>query len=273
MNNNKSKIDDTPQHELPKEAPAHVIDLGSIITQKMNDLFSSGTVHKMITDGIEKTIQAGVADALGSYSLKNLISKEVEKNVSTIVSSVGFSAYNTYIGKTVNELIHGTMAEDLQKKIQNNLNLMLVQKRESITIEELIEEYRKYINNETDEEEQHNRGNWYMSAAYDERHQWWEFVFAPEDDEIKPSDSFYSKRSKTSDAKGFTLSKNHTILNGFSILSVYIKGREGRNSMEVRYMDPFDLFVLNLYMNKTIIIIPADWDPDDESTEYEHAPE
>lgn len=234
------------------------IDISKIINDKIKNMDENKIVEKAIEDTIEKTIIKAVTDSIDGYSMKRLIEDKVEKEVSEVVSQVGFTAYNSFIAEKIKKITEGVINDDISKKIEQTFNEILVMKRDNIKLSEICEKYREYICEEVEESEKYSLENFYVSVEdkgypYD----WLEFKFAKEK-------SGY--RSILDEGVEFTVHRNRDNKNLGWINTVYIDGNSISDKIKFGNMSEIESLLVNLAYNKTPIIIDVESEDDIDSS-------
>lgn len=221
------------------------INISEIVNNKISEMEKNKVVEKAIEDTIHKTVLSSITDALGDYKLKRIITEKIEKEVSQVVSKLGFTAYNTFIVNEVKKIMEGAVSEDLIIKIEKTFKDMLINKKENIKLSEICKEFKSYMCNYTDEEEQHELETFHISIKEEEEYGWINCVFSKEESEK------YSSR----DSVTFTIHRNYKEKNKGTLGCVYIDGNNIDKKTKFGYMNSFEILILNLVYNKTSVEI------------------
>lgn len=229
------------------------IDIQEIINQKVKDMEETKVVEKAIEDTLEKTILKAVTDALDGYSLKRMLEDKVTKEISEVVSSIGFTAYNSFIAEKVKKIVEDTCYGDISNKIQKTFNDILIVKKESIKLSEICELYRDYICENTEDEEKYSLERFHVEFEESE-YGWLEITFAKE----KPT----SRYSNSYDSINFIVHKDRKDNSKGWIGSVHIDGYSIKEKLSFKNMSDVELLLVNLSYNQTPIIIDIE-DEDD----------
>lgn len=229
------------------------IDIQEIINAKIKDMEEKRVIETTIENTVEKTIVKAVTDALESYSLKRDIQDKVEEQVSSVVSTIGFSGYNSFIAAQVKKITEEALNNDLAEKIQNTFNEILIMRRDSVKLSEICDLYRKCICEELDEQEKYDLENFYVSvedacAPYN----WLTFKFGKE---AKSYSSSFNEEVK------FTIHRNKDKTTGW-MSSVYIDGNSIEDKIKFGNMNKVERLLVNIAYNKTPIIIDVESEDD-----------
>jgi hypothetical protein len=177
----------------------------------------------------------------------------MEKEISEVVSSIGFTAYNSYISEKVKKIVEDTCYSDISDKIQKTFNDILVIKRDSVKISEICKLYRDYICENTDESEKYSLESFHVEIKESE-YGWLDFTFAKE----KSRSYSYGDESIR-----FTVHKKSTRDSKVGwIGSVYIDGSSIEKDLTFKHMSDVALLLINIYYNKTPIEIDVENEDD-----------
>lgn len=242
------------------------IDISKIINDKLAEMDADGSIEAYISEQTEKTVKDAIKESFGSYRLKNAIEDKIVENFPEIVKDIGLAAYNTHLAETVRKLIISGMEEDAGTKIVEAVNSILCQKVDKITLSELLKKWRAHIDlDDEDVKRDHNEDDDGFTCALKERR--------------KYSDSHFKYYSIFLDEEG---NKEFDDLEDFDIVirlegcwwgdreksttieDIYFRGARLTKEFIHHTPDRFEQFLLNLYLNKTPIILDVEnYDEDD----------
>jgi len=228
------------------------IDIQAIVNDHIKSMEDKGIIEKTIQETLEKSILGAITDALDSYKLRRAIEEKVSKEVSSVMTDIGFTAYNSFIADKVKAITEGVCNADIAAKIQKTFDEILVVKRESIKLSEIFEKYRKWVCNEVDESEKYDLEQFYVKFEEDERYGWFKVELAKE----KPRSSCLDEVIK------FTLFKESNKKGFGSISSTYIDGYDIKDRFKFGHMSEFELLLVNLVYNDTPIEIDVESEDD-----------
>lgn len=245
-----------------------ILDISKIVSDKLAQMEEDGSIRRFLEEQIEKTVKGAIESAIGGYSLKRAIEEQITAGFPEIVSDIGLSAYNTYIAETVRKVTMATLEEDAQDKIQAAIDGILLKKRESIKLSEIMQEYRKWVNDSDDEEEKRSRN---------EDHDG--YTCAVREDKGLYGSSFKSYKLYF-DEEGGKDSKDlddYDIVVDLSLLwtagkdrvkihDLYFDGTKVSKEFVHHSPSSFEALLLNLHFNSTPIIM--DFDEIDEDDHY-----
>lgn len=241
-----------------------VLDVSTIIDNKIKQLEADGVIQKAIEDGLEKAILKAIEDEITGYGTEKLIRKQVEECISETCADIGLTAYNGLIANAVSQIIHGTVAEDLQNRIEEEVTGLLLRKNKPVKLSDILDQYREYIRDGDyhDPEEKfciicerlEKHGIFERDLAY--------VVAFDENGDRLDAERDYAGRIKN---KGdfdiffetFSVQKEKA-----SIWKLYFNGEPAENMLQRRALSRFECFLLNIYLNKITILLD-DVDTDD----------
>lgn len=227
------------------------IDFNQIIQKKLTQMEDEGIIQKKIEDALEKSIMDAIDSQLGSYSFKNALGKQMEDGISRVAKDCGLSAYNGFIAKKVKAILSGIVSDDLGKKIETAVSGVLVQRYEGIKLSDIFNRYREHVMNSTDDSEKEDRQEFTMELEINESYTasftYYICKFCPEPE--YDADDYDSVEIR------FSQYRNEQTA---SISSLTIGGLDMSKTLKFRCLDPFDQFLVNLFLNKTEIILDAD---------------
>ncbi|APM39430.1 hypothetical protein [Clostridium kluyveri] len=228
------------------------IDISKIVIDKIKDMEEKKVVENAIEETIEKTIIKAAKDALEGYSLKCMIEGKFEKEVSGIVSQIGFTAYNGFIVEKFKQITEGVINKDIQDKIAKTFDEILVLKRDKIKLSEICDAYRDYMNDNTDEDEKYDLEYFYISIKEDEKYHWLDVKLAKEE----PQNSY------DFDGIKFTIHRSYSDKNMGSIGSLRIGGYSLDKTLNFGNMSDIERLLVNLKYNDTPIEIDVESEDD-----------
>jgi hypothetical protein len=132
------------------------LNIQAIADEKIKAMHESGQIKEAIESGIEKTILKGIDDALDGYQMRRDIQDSVSKGVSFVLKDLDFTSYNGFIAKKVKQLTQGILRDDVSKKLQATFQNIFIVKRDKIKLSEILDAYRKWICEDTDEAEKYD---------------------------------------------------------------------------------------------------------------------
>lgn len=233
------------------------INIGEIVNNKIKEMEENKVVENLIAETIEKSVTKAIMDAIDGYKLKRMIEDKVEKEVCEIVNDIGFAAYNTFIANKVKDITDGVIRRDLEDKIQNTLNGILLNKKENIKLSDLFEMYREHLNSDTDEHEKYDLEN-FVAEVEDNGRGWITYKLSKEK----------SKYSWDKFDIEFIVHENYNDESNGTVWKVKFDGKEIDNSLNLGYRSEFENLLINLMYNKTNIEIDIE-DEDDIDTSFD----
>ncbi|MBU2701114.1 hypothetical protein Ga0466249_002225 [Sporomusaceae bacterium BoRhaA] len=235
------------------------IDIQEIVSNTIKEMEESKKVETLLKENIEKVISSAVKDAVDGYKIKRMIEVKIEKQVGEAIKDVGFLAYNTFVADQVNILLHSVVKEDLANKLSELVGSILLKKRETIKLSEIVAEYRKmYEDMDYDEWQNLDDGHFFaeINNEDDGSFRWITIVMAQK--EQKKSYGYSSSRGD--DEKKINMRLMVYKDEPASIVGVEFEGVKLDDISAIRKMSDFEALLLNLYLNKTKVEIDIDED-------------
>ena len=226
------------------------IDFSQVVQQKLAQMEDEGVIQKKIEDALEKSIMDAIDFQLGAYSFKSALGKQMEDGISQLAKDCGLSAYNGFIAEKVKAILSGIVSDDLGKKIETAVSGVLVQRYDGIKLSDIFKRYREHVMDSTDDSQKYDRQEFTMeleeNLGYSGNFTHYTCKFSPEPDyDPDDSDSIEIRFCQYKDEP-------------CNISSLTMGGLDMSKTLSIGYLDPFDQFLANLFLNKTKIIMDAD---------------
>lgn len=231
------------------------IDVSGIISEKLAQMEADGVVQRKIEETLEKTVLDAISSELNSYSFRSGIAKQVQDSVSKVASDCGFSAYNGFIAQTVKNMVQNLYTQDIAEKVRAALDDVLLQKHENIRLSDIFKSYRTWVLENTDEEEKYERRRY--TAELETRDDGLFTVYTCRFAD-RPVNSSYGDRADI-EVKIYAYGDKEAD----DITSLYLNGRNLKETIKIGVLSKFEAFLANLYYNGTAIIL----DPDNVDTD------
>lgn len=238
------------------------IDIQEIVNNKVKAMEESGVIQKTIEDTIEKSVLGAIDNALDGYRLKREIEDKIKKEVSSIVSDIGFTAYNSFIVEKVKSITEGFCRADIAEKIQKTFDNMLMMKKENIKLSEIFEMYREWVCKEVEDPDKYSYERFHVKFEKHEIHDWYDIELAKEKPESKYGCSYGD------DVIKFTLHQSSSNKGEGWIGNTYLDGVNIKEKYKFGSCTDVELLLVNLTLNQTTIIIDVE-DEDDIDNSYD----
>ena len=254
-----------------------VLDISGIIEEKMKEMEQDGSIRDYIRNCVETTVKDSLERAIGGYRLKDTIQKEIEANFPEIVKDIGLDGYNGFIAETVRKTCIAQMEGEAQAKISKAIEAAVLMKRDKITLSEILKAYRDEANDNDDVEWKRD-----MNEDHDG------YTCAVRSRKSTFSSSDWTYYTLWFNAEGYieeqALGSNYedcdlvVILSGLweghknevRINDIYFAGEKVSKQFIHHAPSGFESLLLNLYMNKTPIIMDLEkYDEEDHYYEVE----
>lgn len=227
------------------------IDFNQVVQQKLAQMEAEGVIQKKIEDALEKSIMDAIDSQLGGYSFKSALGKQMEDGISWVAKDCGLTAYNGFIADKVKAILSGIVSDDLGKKVEAAVSGVLVQRYEGIKLSDIFKRYREHVMDSTEDSKKYDQQEFTMTLEINEGYTgsftYYDCKFSPE--------SEYDEDDYDSVKVRFSQYRNEQTA---SIGSLTIGGLDMSKTLKFGYLDPFDQFLVNLFLNKTEIILDAD---------------
>lgn len=233
------------------------IDINKIAQEKITEMEKNGEIKKHLEEKLQKLILDSVSSALSGYDVQKKIKEKIESQIAPCLDALDFTAYNSFICEKVKQITEEYLKEDIAKKISDTFEGVFMLKRESIKLSEVFVEYRKWLIDDLEENEQYELNNEFYASIEDEKGYWLECSISKE----QPSnDSIYCSNRKdiyTCDF-GFRVHKKYN-QNGIGYIgSVYFEGSSVKDVLKITSYNKFQSLLLNLYYNETPVILDVE---------------
>ncbi|WP_029517909.1 hypothetical protein [Paenibacillus polymyxa] len=236
-------------------------NIKDVISKKLED----GTVERLISEQLEK----GVINALDNmFRPYGDVTKVIEEQVkSVMVPYIESYDYSKYIIKMDSVLIDVLDSSALENKnlLKNFKTVIEFDEQKEIKASELYEKWMKYVSENVDTSElevntddgvSYEYVDVHLSIDRDESRSWSSYEYAnlifecEQDEDMNQSIRLY--RWKDEKNKGWDIERH-----------------EIRDIKSLRYLDEFELLLMNLSQNRTKIIVDTDEESDEVKPEAE----
>lgn len=224
------------------------INVSQIVTEKLAQLESDGTIKRKIEETLEKTITDAITSYLSSYSFRKEIAKQLEDAVSGIAASCGLAAYNGYIAEKCKAIVQEHFTADIGAKVEKSLKDIMFAKHEGVKLSDIFKKYREWVLSNTDESDKYDREEFTHELVEQDSGCWRKYTCRFADRKLygydKPDIEIRFLRYGDDDE--------------CSISFLYLDGRNVKETFKVGAITDFEAFILNLYYNDTKIILDPD---------------
>ena len=236
-----------------------MLDINKIAQDKITAMHESGEVKEYIEKQVESLVLNGIKNALDGYKIRNAVEEKVKEDVSGVITTLDFTAYNSFIAEKIKQLAEVELREDISQKIQETFNSIFIKKRDTIKLSEIFGAYRKFLIEDMEESEMYELDNhFYAEIAEDEKYKW--LTISASKSEPTNKYGTYSKRSECDFS--FNLHRNYQDKSKGWIGSATFEGKDVNKSLTVKSHNKFETLILNLVYNATPIEIDIE-DEDD----------
>lgn len=241
------------------------IDIQALVNAKLKEMEEGKVLENLISSTVEKAVTKAVTDAIDGYSIKNIIEKKIEKDVKAGVESVGFCAYNTIVADQVQKLIHSVIKEDIATKVNKIFNDVMINKKETIKLSEIVDEYRT-LYDDWDCEQLAELDDGYFHVVWDEE----ETDYGSKHMTIIFS-QHKQKRNRAIYSNYYTGDKENKLEITLSIwkdekdariTSIKFEDAKLDDLKSLRNMSDFEAFLANIYLNETKVEIDLETEDD-----------
>lgn len=228
------------------------INISEIVTAKLEQMKRDGVIEKKIEETLEKSIMDAITSELGGYSFKHAISKQVSDGISEIAANCGFSAYNGFIAERIKAIIQDMYTSDISQKVQAALDDVMLKQHENVKLSDIFQAYRKWVLENTEESEKYERQKFTHQLDVKEDGSFTHYTCTFAD---HPLENTYGYRERGDIVLRFCTygDKSKT-----TISSIHLSDRDISKSLRIGTLSDFEAFVVNLFYNKTDIIMDVD---------------
>ena len=232
------------------------IDIQKIIADKIEQMEKDKIVEKKIEERVENAILEAIEQAIDVNSIRDDIESIISKEVREGISKIGFTAYNTLIFNEMERVIKETIKDDIAEKISKVFEDILINKKKSIKLSEIVEEYRMlYENIDYDTWERMENGCFdiiwkeetnFIKLTFSQFPQKYHEIYVGSNDK-KIYISMFVENELQEDGTNIKIGE---------IISAEFEGKILKDFSRVRsYMSDFEALMLNVVLNNTKIVI------------------
>lgn len=228
------------------------VNISEIVTAKLEQMERDGVIQKKIEETLEKSILDAITSELGSYSFKHTISQQVSKAISDVAANCGFSAYNGFIAERVKAIIQDMYTTDISQKVQVALDDVMLKRHESVKLSDIFCAYRKWVLENTDESDKYERQKFthLLNVKEDGAFTHYTCTFADH-----PLEDTFGYHECGDIVLKFCEYGNEGKTN---ISRIYLNNHDISKSLRIGTLTEFEAFLVNLYYNKTEVIMDVD---------------
>lgn len=225
------------------------IDINRIMQEKLNQMEEGGILQKKIEETIEKCLVDSISNAFSSWDFRKSIETQLKSCVSTLAQDCGLSAYNAFISNHVRALVSELLEDDLKKKLQASVDDILLQKHENVKLSDIFKKYREHVMNTVDADDQYDRETFVSQLHIREDGPSFTFYTC----QFSPFSEWESDEDETVEFRICQYKGTPSNIN-----RLIIGGTDMAKALRMSRFDDFDRYVLNLFFNKTEIILDAE---------------
>lgn len=228
------------------------IKISEIVTAKLEQMERDGIIQKKIEDTLEKSIMDAITSELDGYSFRHSISKQIADNINEVAANCGISAYNGFIAERVKAIIKDMYTEDISQKVQSALNDVMLKHHKDVKLSDIFNAYRKWVLENTDDSEKYERQKFTHQLDVEESGLFTHYTCTFADHQL---DNTFSYHERGDVVIKFCQYKDK---NRVSISNIYFNNRDISKSLRIGTMTEFEAFVVNLFYNKTEVMMDVD---------------
>lgn len=226
-----------------------------VISKKLED----GTVEKLIEQQLEKGVINALENMFKSYGdVTKVIEAQVKSVMIPYLESYDYSKYIMKLDSVLVDVLNNSALEN-KNLLKNFKTVIEYEEEKKIKVSELYERWMKYVSENvntseleviTDDDVNYEYVDVHLSVDHDESRTWSSYEYAnlifecEKDEDMNQSIRLY--RWKDEKNKGWDIERH-----------------EIRDVKSLRYLDEFELLLMNLSQNRTKIIIDTDEESDE----------
>lgn len=234
-------------------------EIKEIVNNKIETMLQDSIIEKHITETVEKNILSAIDSAISHYEIKDIIKNKLQSEISTELKDLSFSAYTGKIIENVCAIINNEANKNLTDKVRAFYKDLFEEPKETISIQEIVDKYVSYMTNKKDDDYE-SMPNYAKITIQKQGH--YSSYYNVKLTVPSTYHSLYCSE-KTQEKNEyyfeFSIFDDDSSIKG-EIFSLY--GGENRQSLNnqfsYRYYSEFEIFLINLYLNKTKVIISDD---------------
>ncbi len=227
------------------------INISGIVTAKLEQMEHDGIIEKKIEETLEKSIMDAITSELSGYSFKHAISKQMSDGIGEIAANCGFSAYNGFIAERVKAIIQDMYTSDISQKVQAALDDVMLKQHENVKLSDIFQAYRKWVLENTEESEKYERQKFTHQLYVKEDGNFTHYTCTFADHLL---DAYGYRERGDVELRFCTFGDKDKA----TISSIHLANRDISKSLRIGTLSDFEAFVVNLFYNKTDIIMDVD---------------
>ena len=110
-----------------------------------DEMLKDGTIDNIIREKLKKAYESSIESAFRFGALSTAIEKRIKEILVPAVENADLSAYVTKLDVVLSEILRETVLPDHKKLLENFKNFIRTDLPESVTLEELLSEYGKFV--------------------------------------------------------------------------------------------------------------------------------
>lgn len=240
--------------ELQKEKAMKTTDIKKIVSNQIDTMLTDGLIEQQITETVKKNILSAINSAISSYEIEQILRDKFKKEISQELGKLSFDEYTSKIIENVCSIINIESSRDLTDRVKMFYKDIFETKRKSIEIEEIIDRYIEYMT--IKHEEDYKDTPDYASITIEKSGSYTDYYKVKLTTPTKSYSPYSSDEYKEKNEYYFELCISSNGINKNKIFMLYGEnGKQMTNQFTYRYYSDFEKFLLNLYLNKTDVLI------------------
>lgn len=231
------------------------ININEIAQKKILEMEESGEIKNHIESKLHSLVLESVTSAFDGYEIRKQLREKIEKQVAPCINALDFTAYNSFMCEKFRQITEEYLKEDISKKISSTFEEIFMLKRESIKLSEIFKAYQDWLIEELEENERYELNNEFYTSMEESDYRFLECSLSKE--EPSSLSTYYTDKRKdiyTCDF-GFSVYKKQSNPGYGEIFTVYFEGKSVKDVLKITSYNKFQSLLLNLYYNKTPIIL------------------
>lgn len=230
-------------------------EIKEIVNNKIDTMLKDGAIEKQIEDTVEKNVLSAISSAIDHYEIKNIIKDKLQAEISTELRDLSFGAYTSKIIETVCSIIEQESCKDLTDKVRAFYKDLFEEPKETIKVQEIVDKYVEYMIGKHDDNYESMPDYAKVSIVKQGSYSSYYDIKLSVPTEVH---SLYSStKTEEKNEYYFEICVSDSDIRKGNIFALY--GGEDRqelnNQFSYRYYSEFERFLLNLYLNRTKVII------------------
>lgn len=124
------------------------LNISEILSDTLAEMEQTGEFEKHVKDIFRQAVFSAVDSVLNGYKLKRSIEDCLEEKLPEITTDIGLDGYMEFVSQAAKSIVESVQGEELRKHAQAAMETMLLKKRKSIKVSEIIAAFAEECKNQ-----------------------------------------------------------------------------------------------------------------------------